>query len=171
MPLRTEKTWFGVVLGAPDARELAHFYERLLGWTIFNESDGWVDLSPSEDAGYNSSFATEKHYARPVWPTGDGKSEMSVHLDIEVEDLEQAVAYTVGVGAEEAAFRPQEAVRVMLDPAGHPLLLVRRLTPSSGCRRAPGTTAATDVGVALGNDLSGRDRREPGRTRGSGRRP
>ena len=35
MPSRTQKTWFGVVLDAPDARELAHFYQRLLGWRIF----------------------------------------------------------------------------------------------------------------------------------------
>jgi hypothetical protein len=73
MALRTNKTWFGVVLDAPDARDLAHFYQRLLGWTIFNESDDWVDLAPSEDAGYNLAFATEKHYARPVWPTVEGR--------------------------------------------------------------------------------------------------
>jgi hypothetical protein len=32
MALRTNKTWFGVVLDAPDARELAYFYQRLLDW-------------------------------------------------------------------------------------------------------------------------------------------
>ena len=87
MPLRTQKTWFGVVLDAPDARELAHFYQRLLGWKIFNESDGWADLAPSDAAGYNFSFATERHYVRPVWPTGNGEPQMSLHLDIEVDDL------------------------------------------------------------------------------------
>src|SRR4051794_7892761 len=113
--LRTHKTWFGVVLDAPDARELAHFYQRLLGWTIFNESDDWVDLAPSEDAGYNFAFATEKKYARPVWPTVDGEPQISVHLDIEVDDLKQAVAYAVEVGAEEAEYQPQQNVRVLLD--------------------------------------------------------
>jgi catechol 2,3-dioxygenase-like lactoylglutathione lyase family enzyme len=125
MPLRTKTGWFGVVLDAPDARELAHFYRRLLGWTIFNESDGWVDLAPSEDAGYNLAFATEKDYARPVWPTVDGQPQMSMHLDIEVDDLEQAVAYAVEVGAEQASYQPQDNVRVMLDPAGHPFCLYR----------------------------------------------
>ncbi len=38
MALRSKKQWWGVVLDAPDARELAHFYARLLGWRIFNES-------------------------------------------------------------------------------------------------------------------------------------
>jgi predicted enzyme related to lactoylglutathione lyase len=123
MPLRTKATWFGVALDAPNARELAHFYQRLLGWTIFNESDEWADLAPSKDAGYNLAFQTEKHYARPVWPSEPGKPQMSIHLDIQVDDLEEAVAYAQSVGAEVASFQPQETVRVMLDPAGHPFCL------------------------------------------------
>ncbi len=59
MVLRTSKRWFRVVLDAPDARDLAHFYARLLG----------------------------------------------------------------SVGAEEASYHPQDKVRVMLDPAGHPFCL------------------------------------------------
>lgn len=123
MPLRTKTQWFGVALDAPDARELAHFYQRLLGWQIFNEADDWVDLAPSETAGYNLAFATEEKYVRPVWPTEDGKPQMAMHLDIAVDDLEAAVAYAVGVGAELASYQPQEKVRVMLDPAGHPFCL------------------------------------------------
>ena len=42
---------------------------------------------------------------------------------VEVDDLEQAVAYAVEVGAEQAEYQPQETVRVMLDPAGHPFCL------------------------------------------------
>jgi predicted enzyme related to lactoylglutathione lyase len=123
MALRTQTEWFGVVLDAPDARELAHFYQRLLGWQIFNESPDWVDLAPSENAGYNFAFATEKKYARPVWPTVEGKPQMSIHLDIEVDDLDEAVAYAVSMGAEQASYQPQDRVRVMLDPAGHPFCL------------------------------------------------
>lgn len=121
--LRTKTQWFGVVLDAPDARELAHFYQRLLGWRIFNESPEWVDLAPSEDAGYNLAFATEQHYVRPVWPTVAGEPQMQMHLDIGVDDVEQAVAHAVGVGAEVASYQPQDTVRVMLDPAGHPFCL------------------------------------------------
>ena len=123
MPLRTKKTWFGVTLDAPDARELAHFYQRLLGWTVFNESDDWVDLAPSEDAGYNFSFATEKKYVRPVWPTVDGAPQMSLHLDIEVDDLAAATDHALELGATLAEFQPQDDVRVLLDPAGHPFCL------------------------------------------------
>ena len=123
MALRTKTQWWGVVLDAPDGPALARFYARLLGWTIFNESPGWADLAPSEDAGYNLAFATEENYARPVWPTVAGQPQMSMHLDIEVDDLSEAVAYAIEVGAEVASYQPQETVRVMLDPAGHPFCL------------------------------------------------
>jgi predicted enzyme related to lactoylglutathione lyase len=123
MPLRTKSHWFGVALDAPDARELASFYARLLDWQIFGDGDTWVTAAPSKEAGYNLAFQTEQHYARPVWPTEPGEPQMSVHLDIEVDDLEQAVAYAVDVGAEVASYQPQEDVRVMLDPAGHPFCL------------------------------------------------
>lgn len=123
MPLRTTKTWLGVVLDCPDARELAAFYERLLGWTQFNASDDWVDLAPSQDAGYNLAFATEPHHVRPVWPTEPGQPQMQQHLDLEVDDLDEAVAFALSVGAELAGYQPQDDVRVMLDPAGHPFCL------------------------------------------------
>jgi hypothetical protein len=35
-------------------------------------------------------------------PTVEGQPQMSLHLDIEVDDLEQAVAHAVDVGAEQA---------------------------------------------------------------------
>jgi hypothetical protein len=48
---------------------------------------------------------------------------MQLHLDIEVEDLDAAVALAVEAGATVAEFRPQDDVRVCLDPAGHPFCL------------------------------------------------
>ena len=123
MVLRQKKQWWGVALDAPNARELAQFYARLLGWQLFADSADWATLAPSEDAGYNLAFQTEENYARPVWPAEEGKPQMSMHLDIEVDDLAEAVAYAVSVGAEIASYQPQQAVRVMLDPAGHPFCL------------------------------------------------
>ncbi len=123
MALRTKAQWWGVALDAPDARKLAHFYADLLGWKISNESPGWVDLAPSADAGYNLAFVTEEKYVRPVWPSAEGQPQMSMHLDIQVDDLAEAVAHAVGIGAEVATYQPQETVRVMLDPAGDPFCL------------------------------------------------
>jgi catechol 2,3-dioxygenase-like lactoylglutathione lyase family enzyme len=123
MALRTTKHWLGIALDAPDARELAHFYARLLGWRIFNESDEWVDLAPSEDAGFNLAFQREQNYVRPVWPAEDGLPQMSMHLDIEVDDLDEAVDWALSTGAAMAPYQPQQSVRVMIDPAGHPFCL------------------------------------------------
>jgi hypothetical protein len=48
---------------------------------------------------------------------------MMIHLDIEVDDLEDAGARASAAGAVLADFQPQEHVRVYLDPAGHPFCL------------------------------------------------
>ena len=123
MPLRTTKTWFGVVLDAPRASDLAHFYQRLLGWTLHKDEPDWATLAPSEPTGYNLAFQTEPNYVRPVWPSEPGQPLMMAHLDIEVDDLDEGVAFAVGVGAQLAEHQPQDDVRVMLDPAGHPFCL------------------------------------------------
>jgi predicted enzyme related to lactoylglutathione lyase len=124
MPLRKRKQWWGVMLDAPDALGLARFYARLLDWQLFaKDGEEGAAVAPSDDAGYNLSFQTEPNYVRPVWPAEAGKQQMSMHLEIEVDDLEEAVAHAVGAGAEVAAYQPQSTVRVMLDPAGHPFCL------------------------------------------------
>jgi glyoxalase superfamily protein len=123
MPLRTKTSWWGVALDCPDAPELARFYARLLDWETFGDSSGWATVAPSKDAGYNLAFQTEEKYVRPTWPAVEGEPQMSMHLDIEVDDLDEAVAYALSVGAEQASYQPQDDVRVMLDPAGHPFCL------------------------------------------------
>jgi catechol 2,3-dioxygenase-like lactoylglutathione lyase family enzyme len=112
----------GVVLDAPDANELAAFYRRLLGWNVLKDEPGWVMLS-APGGGAGLSFQTESRYVRPVWPPGPGDPQMSVHLDIHVEDLNSAGAHAEKAGAVLADYQPQEDVRVYLDPAGHPFCL------------------------------------------------
>lgn len=115
-------TLSGVVLDSPDPRELAAFYQRLLGWAIGADEPDWVTLKPP-DGGTGLSFQPETDYARPVWPAGPGDQQMMVHLDFGVPDLEAAVAHAVAAGAALADHQPQDDVRVLLDPAGHPFCL------------------------------------------------
>ena len=112
----------GIVLDSPDARELAAFYQRLLGWRVRDEEPDWVTLKPP-GGGTGLSFQTESKYVRPVWPAGPGDQQMMLHLDIEVDDLAAAVNQAVEAGAQLAEFQPQDNVRVCLDPAGHPFCL------------------------------------------------
>ena len=51
------------------------------------------------------------------------QQQMMLHLDFEVTDLEAEVARAVALGATVASYQPQEDVRVLLDPAGHPFCL------------------------------------------------
>ena len=48
---------------------------------------------------------------------------MMMHLDIYVDDLREAGAHAIALGAVLADFQPQQDVRVYLDPAGHPFCL------------------------------------------------
>jgi catechol 2,3-dioxygenase-like lactoylglutathione lyase family enzyme len=110
------------VLGAPDAQALGAFYARLLGWNVLENDPGWVRIKPP-DGGTGLSFQDESEYVPPVWPPQPGQQQMMSHLDIGVEDLQAGVDWAVGLGATLAEFQPQEHVRVMLDPAGHPFCL------------------------------------------------
>ncbi len=111
------------VLGAPDPPALGAFYARLLGWTVVQTSPEWV-MVRSPSGGTGLSFQLEEGYVAPVWPTAPGAQQMMLHLDIAVENLEEAaVAWAVEAGATLADVQPQEHVRVLLDPAGHPFCL------------------------------------------------
>jgi predicted enzyme related to lactoylglutathione lyase len=114
--------WWGVVLDAPDARSLAHFYADLLGWEIATESDNHCTMGPRDGVAYLAT-QTADGYARPTWPNTPGEQQMMLHLDFQVVDLDAAVAHAVELGAEVAQFQPQDDVRVLLDPAGHPFCL------------------------------------------------
>ena len=121
----TDRPWIrpnGVVLDSPDAQQLAEFWEHLTGWPRRSNEPDWVTLVPP-DGGVGLSFQSDDNYARPVWPAADGDQQMQIHLDVEVRDLAEAVAFAAALGAEAATFQPQELVRVMLDPAGHPFCL------------------------------------------------
>ena len=119
--------WLGVVLGSPDPVALAHFYRDLLGWEVSSEEPTWVTMQMRDGENQpipaNLAFQLEEIYTRPVWPNREGSQQMQFHLDVGVADVEDAVTDALALGAELAEFQPQEDVRVMLDPDGHPFCL------------------------------------------------
>ncbi|GGZ77486.1 VOC family protein [Streptomyces bluensis] len=113
-----------VVLDAHDAHELADFYVRLLGYEVRADEPHWVLVGPPGGDGVSLAFETEPKYVRPVWPSRNpGDQQMMLHLDIEVDDLEGETARAVAEGAVLADHQPQDDVRVLFDPAGHPFCL------------------------------------------------
>ncbi len=127
-----------VTIAAPDPRVLAEFYADLLGWPVTASepprpgqppADGWAQLRPPTGShGPTLNLEYEPDFVPAVWPSEPGEQQLQAHLDILVEgtavkDLEAGVEWAENVGATRAAFQPQERVRVMLDPAGHPFCL------------------------------------------------
>ena len=120
--IRSLTGWWGVVLDAPNAAELAGFYSRLLGWRIGRSDDTWATIEPPSGRAY-IAFQTSEGYEPPVWPPEDDEQQMMMHLDVGVEEVEGAVRDAVELGARVAEYQPQDDVTVMLDPAGHPFCL------------------------------------------------
>ena len=112
------------VLGTPDPRGLASFYRTLLDWDVIDEEDDWVKLKPAGNPeGTGLSFQLEEDHTPPIWPARDGDQQMQLHLDIGVDDLGAGEARALALGAMLASYQPQDDVRVLLDPAGHPFCL------------------------------------------------
>lgn len=122
---RTKTDWWGVVLEAPDGPALARFYSRLTGWPISTEEPDGAAIQVPGTSSY-LGFATvgaSPAYEPPAWPAEAGRQRQMLHLDIAVDDLAVATADALETGARLAEFQPQDDVRVLLDPAGHPFCL------------------------------------------------
>ena len=114
------------VLGTPDPRGLARFYQRLLGWPLRDDDPDWATLRPT-DGSTGLSFQLEADHVPPVWPPEPGTQQMQVHLDLHVDDLDAASALAEEAGARRIGgyVDEDEEVRVFADPAGHPFCLFR----------------------------------------------
>jgi predicted enzyme related to lactoylglutathione lyase len=114
--------WWGTAIEAPDPAGLARFYSTLLGWPIGHEEPGTTILAAPEGAIY-LVFQRATGYERPAWPPVDGEQRPMVHFDFQVGDLDSAVTEAIELGASVAAAQPNDHVRVLIDPAGHPFCL------------------------------------------------
>lgn len=114
--------WWGVVLDTDDVETLTRFYAALRGWRIhhLDETDGSLD--PGEGVAY-LNIQRNPDYVRPVWPGRPGDQQLMLHLDFEVADLVAEAERAVSLGAQLPEHQPQENVRVLLDPSGHPFCL------------------------------------------------
>ncbi len=110
------------------AEPVARFYERLLGFEIrdLGPRGRWAQqFNPS--GGVHLNIQGDALYKPPVWPEVPGELTKMLHFEVQVDDLEAAVALAIEVGGTEAPWqlpdRNRDGIRVMLDPAGHPLCL------------------------------------------------
>lgn len=115
--------WWGVVLDTDDVETLARFYSELRGWAIWKlDPDDGAALDLGEGVAY-LAIQYDAEYRAPVWPARGEEQRMMVHLDFQVTDLHEETRRALDLGASLPDFQPQDDVRVMLDPSGHPFCL------------------------------------------------
>lgn len=120
-----------VVLEARDPRALAEFYSQLLGLPVARVDGDWVDIG--DEGTTRLSFQQSPGHEPPRWP--DPASSMQFHFDIDVDDIDEAEAKVLALGATRLPWGSAEEVaagerspgdsgfRVYADPAGHPFCL------------------------------------------------
>jgi catechol 2,3-dioxygenase-like lactoylglutathione lyase family enzyme len=109
-----------VVLDTDDPPRLAEFYTALLGWQVEETEDDWITIG--SDSGTKIAFQLALNHKPPTWP--DNAIPQQYHLDLQVDDLDTAVAYAEAIGARRAASGDHSPnFIVFLDPSGHPFCL------------------------------------------------
>ena len=117
----------GIVIDCKDAGNLGSFYQRLLGWTMISDDNGWFELQSPD--GLLLNFQTDDAYEPPVWPSEAGKQGQMQHLDFYVKDLDAAVSYAIRLGARTAdqQFFQANGCIALIDPEGHPFCVIRKI--------------------------------------------
>jgi catechol 2,3-dioxygenase-like lactoylglutathione lyase family enzyme len=106
-----------VVLDCPDPKALAEFYSEVLGLPITNVDSDWAGIG---DEHTRLSFQEAPDHQPPQWP--DPNYPQQFHLDIEVDDVDEAEPKVLALGATVLS-RDSKTFRVFADPAGHPFCL------------------------------------------------
>jgi hypothetical protein len=112
-----------VALDCDDPTALGAFWAKLLGGEVAFSSDHFVAVKTDQ-----VWFAAVKidDYQPPTWPSSDAPKQM--HLDLAVDNLEEAVVEALRFGAVRSEFQPApERYVVLFDPAGHPFCLTTQI--------------------------------------------
>ena len=111
-----------VIFDAPDLEAESTFWAGLLDGTV-EVSDDWhgVDVDGVQRLG----FQLAPNYVAPNWP--DGMPQQQLHLDIWVDNLQEAHERAMALGARllKPSDNPEapQGFQVYADPAGHPFCL------------------------------------------------
>ena len=108
-----------VSLDGSNPAALATFYRQLLDVEVLFESADFVAL---KGAGILLTMQKVEDHRPAQWPSGDVPKQM--HLEFAVDDLDDAEAQALAIGASKADTQPApDRWRVLLDPAGHPFCI------------------------------------------------
>lgn len=113
-----------VVLDCPGVRELAEFYQAIVGGVVnqpdrrWSVDDGWATLHTP--GGLVLCFQRVLAYRPPSWP--DPGRPQQFHLDFAVANLDQAKQAVLAHGG--TVLDDSRSWSVCADPAGHPFCLI-----------------------------------------------
>lgn len=112
---------FAVTIDCSEPRTLAEFYRSILGGELRQGNPDFVVLT--NDAGVRLDFQRVDNPQPKPWPNVDAARRL--HLDVRVDDLDDAEARLLQLGAERADDQPgADRFRVFVDPEGHPFCIV-----------------------------------------------
>ncbi len=121
-----------MTLDSPNPRQLARFYQHVVGGEVFSDNEDFVVL---EGERIRLDFQRVANPSPVPWP--DAASPRRVHLDFVVEDIDATEARLTAIGATRPAFQPGgQRFRVLVDPAGHVFCLASpaaAVTPTTRC--------------------------------------
>lgn len=107
-----------VVIDCPEPRELASFYEGLLGMVRLDDAASFV-VAQQEARLPTLGFQRVTPYVAPRWP--DPAQGAQMHFDIAFDDARAAIVVAERLGA--TRLPPGGSCPVYADPVGHPFCL------------------------------------------------
>ncbi|MEV5973782.1 VOC family protein [Streptomyces sp. NPDC051921] len=113
-----------ITLDCADPPALADFYHRATGLPLHPESHAEF-AGVQREGGLLLGFQRVADYVPPRWPGQERPQQL--HLDFDVDDLAEAEARLLSLGAAKPSYQPDpDRFVVLTDPAGHPFCLVPR---------------------------------------------
>jgi predicted enzyme related to lactoylglutathione lyase len=109
-------------IDSADPARLAQFYAAALGWEVTYSDDNYGMV---EGNGIKIGFGKIEGFRPVQWPDEAGAKRF--HLDLQVDDLDEAAERLCAIGASQPDFQPGAGRwRVLLDPDGQPFCLSPR---------------------------------------------
>jgi predicted enzyme related to lactoylglutathione lyase len=109
-------------IDSADPARLARFYAAALGWEVTYSDDSYGMV---EGNGIKIGFGKVEGFRSAQWP--DEAAGKRFHLDLQVDDLDEATESLCAIGASQPDFQPGAGRwRVLLDPDGQPFCLSPR---------------------------------------------
>jgi predicted enzyme related to lactoylglutathione lyase len=123
LPVSLKLKLTAITLDCPDPRALAAFYQQATGLELHPGSGGDFAGLTRQD-GLFIGFQRADGYQVPTWSSQNVPQQSD--LDFTVDDLDEAEARLLKLGAVKPDFQPgSDRWRVFADPAGHPFCLTR----------------------------------------------